>query len=75
MRRRKSIGDTVLERNICFVDSPGYSNGISRVDTIDRTLQYVAEQVQRSFSPSHGEGDIVGLLSGSGGSQVDVVLY
>lgn len=29
LRRRKSTGDTVLERNICFVDTPGYSNGTS----------------------------------------------
>lgn len=23
------MGDTVLERNLCFVDTPGYSGGIS----------------------------------------------
>ena len=28
-RRRKSFGDGVLERNICFVDTPGYGNGLS----------------------------------------------
>jgi hypothetical protein len=24
LRRRKSMGDSVLERNLCFVDTPGY---------------------------------------------------
>ena len=28
-RRRKSAGDGVLERNLCFVDTPGYGNGTS----------------------------------------------
>jgi hypothetical protein len=28
-QRRKSLGDTVLERNICFVDTPGYGTGSS----------------------------------------------
>ena len=28
-RRRSSAGDTVLDRNICFVDTPGYSSGAS----------------------------------------------
>lgn len=29
LRRRKSTGDSVLERNLCFVDTPGYGNGTS----------------------------------------------
>lgn len=29
LRRRKSMGDTVLERNLCFVDTPGYGRGTS----------------------------------------------
>lgn len=28
-QRRKSLGDSVLERNVCFVDTPGYQNGSS----------------------------------------------
>ena len=76
LRRRKSVGDTVLERNLCFVDTPGYGNGLSKMEGIESVLQYVESQLRRSFSPpSEGESDIVGLLSGSGGSQVDVVFY
>jgi hypothetical protein len=29
LKRRKSLGDTVLDRNICFVDTPGYGGGSS----------------------------------------------
>ena len=75
LRKRKSIGDTVLERNICFVDTPGYSMGLSRIEVMDLVLHYIGEQVQRSFSATPGEGDIVGLLSGNGGAQVDLVFY
>lgn len=29
LRRRKSMGDSILERNLCFVDTPGYSTKTS----------------------------------------------
>ena len=29
LRRRKSLGDSVLERNLCFVDTPGYGSKTS----------------------------------------------
>ncbi|KAK3178741.1 hypothetical protein OEA41_000878 [Lepraria neglecta] len=75
-RRRKSMGDTVLERNLCFVDTPGYSNGISRIETIQSILQYIEIQLTKPFAaPTASEGDIAGLLSGSGGTQVDVIFY
>lgn len=75
-RRRKSMGDTVLERNLCFVDTPGYSNGISRMESMQSILEYIELQLTKPFSaPTASEGDIAGLLSGSGGSQVDVVFY
>lgn len=33
LKRRKSLGgDTILDRNICFVDTPGYSDGSSVSD-------------------------------------------
>ena len=76
LRRRKSMGDTVLERNLCFVDTPGYSNGISRMERMQSILEYIELQLTKPFSaPTATEGDIAGLLSGSGGSQVDLVLY
>lgn len=76
LRRRKSMGDTVLERNLCFVDTPGYSHGMSRMESIESILQYVEAQYGKSFADTIGsKGDFVSLLSGSGGFQVDVVLY
>ena len=70
------MGDTVLERNLCFVDTPGYSRGMSKMEGIESVLQYIETQLRRTFSPpAEGESDVVGLLSGSGGSQVDVVFY
>ena len=76
LRRRKSMGDTVLERNVCFVDTPGYSNGISKMESMQSVLQYIEAQLCKPFSAlTASEGDIAGLLSGTGGSQVDVVFY
>ena len=70
------MGDTVLERNLCFVDTPGYSHGISKMESMESTLQYVEAQFSKPFADiTRSQGDIVSLLSGSGGFQVDVVLY
>jgi hypothetical protein len=39
-------------------------------------VQYVESQLERTASAMRsGEGDILGLLSGNGASQVDVVFY
>ncbi|KAG8526801.1 uncharacterized protein KY384_008230 [Bacidia gigantensis] len=73
--QRKSMGDTVLERNLCFVDTPGYSAGMSKLATMNEVTEFVEDQLQRSFSAKSGEGDVVSLLSGHGGSLVDVVFY
>ena len=70
------MGDTVLERNLCFVDTPGYSQGMSRMESIELILQYIEAQFEKPFAdPTGNQGDFVSLLSGSGGFQVDVVLY
>ncbi|KAL8842636.1 MAG: hypothetical protein Q9170_000411 [Blastenia crenularia] len=76
LRRRKSVNDPVLERNICFVDTPGYGGGLSITEGIQAVLSYVEKQLPRSFSAANsGRDELVSLLSGSGGAQVDVVLY
>ncbi|KAI9769326.1 MAG: hypothetical protein M1839_003749 [Geoglossum umbratile] len=75
-RRRKSMGDVVLERNLCFVDTPGYGSGTSFLEHVEPVVQYVESQLERTASAMRsGEGDILGLLSGNGASQVDVVFY
>lgn len=76
LRRRKSIGDTVLERNLCFVDTPGYSHGMSRMESIESILHYIEAQFTKPFVDTTGnQANFVSLLSGSGGFQVDVALY
>lgn len=75
LRRKKSVGDTVLERNLCFVDTPGYSSGISRLDAMDKVLLYMEEQVNRALPGGRAEANLISLLSGQGGSQVDLAFY
>lgn len=74
LRRRKSQGDVVLERNICFVDTvDGKSN---RTDQTELEVRYMKQQFQRAVTSIHTvDSDLRGLLSGNGGSQVDSVLY
>ncbi|KAJ5745575.1 hypothetical protein N7520_010757 [Penicillium odoratum] len=74
LRRRKSIGEIVLERNICFVDTPATS--LSRAGQTDAVLQYMRQQLQRATTALTVPGiDFQNLLAGNGGSQVDAILY
>ena len=69
LRRRKSMGDAVLERNICFVD-------VSSSTETEAIVEYMVQQLRSGIvSASGGSEDFVGLLSGRGGAQVDVILY
>lgn len=75
-RKRKSIGEFVMERNVCFVDTPGYSRSLSTTEGIDSVLHYVEAQLSKPNSFANiGEGELVSMLSGKGGTQVDVALY
>ncbi|RVD87734.1 uncharacterized protein DFL_001946 [Arthrobotrys flagrans] len=76
LRRRKSTGETVLERNVCFVDTPGYGAGTSYSECIEPVVKYVEKQLERTTSIMTGsEGDLLSFLTGNGSPQVDVVLY
>ncbi|KAK6355249.1 hypothetical protein TWF696_004364 [Orbilia brochopaga] len=76
LRRRKSTGETVLERNVCFVDTPGYGAGTSYSECIGPVVKYVERQLERTTSIMGGsEGDLLSFLTGNGSPQVDVVLY
>lgn len=76
LRRRKSSGDTVLERNVCFVDTPGYDSGTSMLESMESTLQYIEAQMAKNTSfSSMSDIDLLSMLGGGGGFQVDVVLY
>ncbi|KAI1627446.1 hypothetical protein EDD37DRAFT_262100 [Exophiala viscosa] len=69
LRRRKSMGDSVLERNICFVETPDSI----KLETI---VHYAEEQLTNVMaSANHLTTEFSSLLSGRGSSQVDVILY
>lgn len=75
-RRRKSSMDTVLERNICFVDTPGYSQGSTEKDDMSMVVDYVESLLYQTSSVTTLEdNDALGVVSGSGGVLVDVVIY
>ncbi|KAK3044692.1 hypothetical protein LTS18_000607, partial [Coniosporium uncinatum] len=72
-RRRKSMGDTVLERNLCFVDTPGYSVSDSKSKETDGVIRYIEALLHRNASVTGmSDGDLLNVLSGNGGVQVDV---
>ncbi|GAD92632.1 conserved hypothetical protein [Paecilomyces variotii No. 5] len=74
LRRRKSLGDVVLERNLCFVDSPG--TGLTRAAQTDLVIQYMHQQLVRAMAAFDSvNADLQGMLGGNGGSQVDAILY
>ncbi len=70
LRRRKSMGgDAVLERNVCFVD-------MSTSKGPEAIMEYMQQQLHSGIvSSSSASGDFLGLLSGRGGTQVDIILY
>ena len=66
----------MLERNLCFVDTPGYSREMSMVEGIETVMQYIESQLTKTFSfVNSTEGEIVSMMGGDGGAQVDLVLY
>ena len=70
------MGDVVLERNICFIDSPGHdSREIFQADS-DPTIRYIDRLLHRNATfKSLTEHELLHILSGNGGVQVDLVLY
>ncbi|KAJ5939875.1 hypothetical protein N7516_000043 [Penicillium verrucosum] len=74
LQRRKSIGEIVLERNLCFVDTP--ATNLSRAGQSDAIGQYMKQQFFRAIHALSGSNvDFQNLLAGNGGSQVDAILY
>ncbi|EEP77051.1 predicted protein [Uncinocarpus reesii 1704] len=74
LRRRKSLGDVVLERNLCFVDTVNPCS--DRTEQTSLEIQYMVQQFHRATAAINStNADLQGLLSGNGGSQVDAILY
>ena len=68
-RRRSSMNEPVLERNVCFIDAQS-----------DHSLKNVVQHVEglfwrnQSFT-SYSDSELLSIFSGNGGVQVDVILY
>lgn len=90
LKRRKSAGEPVLERNLCFVDTPGFRRGtlvcvvnptrdwadVSQfAECVGPVLQYLETHLEKSSKMNMTDGELITMMSGSGGSQVDVVFY
>ena len=75
--RPESVGDSILERNICFVDVSHGQDSVCRMgNSVDHIIRYMVAQLSKTLTLSDAtENDLVSLLGGSGGSQVDLVLY
>ncbi|KAL7271720.1 hypothetical protein RUND412_005500 [Rhizina undulata] len=80
LRRRKSskasAEEQVIERNLCFVDTPGYGAGTSFLECVEPVVRYVEAQLDRTHAILNtGSGDLLSVLSGDGTPQVDIVFY
>lgn len=75
VRRRKSSIDSVLERNLSFVDTPGYSTA-SALEDQNLVVNYVESLLHQNISvASMEDSDLLGFVGGNGGVQVDVIFY
>ena len=76
MRRRKSGDEVVLERNVSFVDTPGYDTASTKAEGMEKVLQYIEDQMFKQLKlETSSNADLQGMLGGNGGSQIDLVLY
>ncbi|KAI9687974.1 MAG: hypothetical protein M1820_010372 [Bogoriella megaspora] len=75
-RRKSSSGDMVLERNLCFIDTPGHTISKEQIPSTDPVLEYIDHQLHRNAAiTSMTDMELLSILSGNGGVQVDIVLY
>lgn len=66
------MSETVLERNICFIDTPGSSP----TWTEEHVVRYIESLLHKNASiTALSDSELMNALGGSGGVQVDVVIY
>lgn len=70
--RRKSTGEGVLERNITFIDTPGFATARG-VQGVMRSFKATLSRTAKMESMHDNE--LINMLSGEGGVQIDAVLY
>jgi hypothetical protein len=70
--RRKSVGEGVLERNLTFIDTPGFHGGMH----VQQLSRYFKDSLARmGHMEKMSDNELVSMLSGEGGVQIDAVLY
>lgn len=70
--RRKSFGEGILERNICFIDTPGISGNDSR----ERVLHEIESlHLENAHIDTMSDNHLLNLFGGEGGTFIDAVLY
>lgn len=58
------------------MDTPGYSATASSVDEQNLVVEYVESLLRQTSSVgSMDDSDVIGIIGGSGGVQVDLILY
>ncbi|KZL67397.1 heat shock protein [Colletotrichum tofieldiae] len=70
-----SADDTILDRNVCLVDTPGYQETCRPADTVGQVAQYVESHFQKNRLDGLEDPDVLKTVGGSGGLLVDAVLY
>ncbi|KAK3057812.1 hypothetical protein LTR09_000887 [Extremus antarcticus] len=72
LRKPKPIGEGALERNITFIDTPGLHDG----HHVQQVLDFFKASLSRLTTMGKmGDSELVGMLSGEGGVQIDAVVY
>jgi len=68
------MGDIVLERNLCFVDTPATS--LNRTEQTEVIIYYMRQQLSRAIGAlDSSNADFQNMLAGNGGSQVDAIIF
>lgn len=76
VRRQKNVNEPILDRNISFIDAPGFA-AETYVEQACRLQCDVVERqlVRNATMDTLSEAEVLSMLSGAGGVQIDVVLY
>ena len=69
LKKRRTTHDVLLERNLTFIDMPGGKSHVDVVQVVESMLRRTA------VISSMTDVQILNMLSGSGGSQVDSMIY
>jgi hypothetical protein len=70
------MSETVLERNLSFIDTPGFDAKSELRADKQALVAHLEQLFQRNAAmPELSASEMLGILSGAGGVQVDVVLY